>query len=462
MTWLMALVMAAAQPGEEALPGWWQGQLSAEAGGFRFALHLTRGDDGRLAGALDSVDQGVDGIPLADLSFADGQLGFRVTIGEGRFRGRLAADGQSLAGTLSSHGADLALTFKRAAGPLPRLRPQEPSGDLPYQALEVSVPVPAAPGVKLAGTLTVPPGPGRFPAAVLIAGSGPTNRDESVFTHRPFLVLADHLTRHGIAVLRYDKRGIAGSSGDYASATLFDLAADAEAAARWLRDQPQIAGDRVGLIGHSEGGLVAPLVAARVPEVAYLVLLAGPAVIGSEVLIHQNVLMHRLAGFSPAALARLESAQRAVLRAAAAGGSPAGRRERLRPLVRNLLAAEGAPDDPALVDKATAQVNTPWMQAFISYDPAPALRRVRCPTLALWGDLDMQVDPAQNLPALVAAFESGGLRDYTVTKVPRVNHLLQPATTGNVDEYARTSVTILPDILEQVRDWILRQTRPRA
>lgn len=453
--WLLLTTMGLALAADDIAAGWWQGQLAKELGGFRLAVHLSRADGGAWTGTLDSPDQGLAGVPLSEVSVVDGTLRCAIRGAQTSFEGKLAADGQTIVGTLTARGTPLPLTFARATGTFVVNRPQEPRPPFPYDIREAQVANADAAGVSLAGTLTVPAGAGPWPAVVLVSGSGPNNRDEEVFGHRPFAVLADHLSRNGVAVLRYDKRGIGGSKGDYAGATTADFASDAGACLRWLRQQPGIAGDRVGLLGHSEGGLVVPVVANRAPgEAAFVVLLGGPAVTGADILTRQTILLSRTQGVDDTALAAIEKAHRALVKRAAEGASA----EELRPLVKALMAAQGSPADDKTADAVAGGLLSPWMKGFLTYDPAPALRGLKVPVLALTGELDLQVEPGQNLPVMVAAFEAGGVRDYTVSKVGGVNHLLQPARTGGVDEYAKVEMTTEPRVLAQISAWILSRT----
>jgi hypothetical protein len=302
----------------------------------------------------------------------------------------------------------------------------------------------------LDGTLTIPEGTGPFPAVVLISGSGPQNRDEEIFGHKPFLVLADHLTRGGIAVLRYDDRGVGQSKGDFASATSEDFAADAWAVWQALSARPEIDAKRVGLLGHSEGGLIAPMLAAAHPEIAFIVLVGGPGVTGEQILLKQAELIATAMGAPPAAVAANAAVQRQVFAILKEETSQARIEERIGAI------PVGSKEASAALVKQSA---SPWMRFFVRYDPAAALRKVRCPVLAIGAERDLQVAPDQNLPAIEAALKAGGNADVTITRLPGLNHLLQPAKTGLPAEYAQIETTVAPAALDAITAWIRQRAR---
>ncbi|HEY6104320.1 MAG TPA: alpha/beta fold hydrolase [bacterium] len=332
----------------------------------------------------------------------------------------------------------------------------------PYREVDVGIAVPAGP--TLAGTLTLPATSDQVPAVVLISGSGPQDRDEAipgVPGYRPFAVIADHLGRRGVAVLRYDDRGTAKSTGNHATATSADLASDAEAAWRFLRARREIAWARVGLMGHSEGGLIAAMVAARNPQVAFVVSMAGPGVPGYDLLLKQNERVLRAMGLPPEVVERGVAEARANLELIRTE-----QWDRLRAVIletggRQLAALpeqERAKLPPLerLAEEQMMFLRT-WMRFFVKYDPGPDWARVHVPVLALFGVLDVQVDLWQNRAGMVAALGRGGTGDVTVAVFPRANHLFQEATTGSVTEYAKLPPAFVPGFLDTISGWI----RPR-
>lgn len=452
--WLIGLVLGAVMtssaPAQE-IAGDWDGALTIGAGmTLRLVLHLTQGPNG-LAATLDSVDQGALGIPASSAAVEKGKVRIEVAKIGGTFQGALGADARTLSGDWSQGGRSTPLTFtlrgRRAAGPTVR-RPQTPQKPYPYRDEDVAYP--SAPGVRLAGTLTLPPGRGPFPAAVLIAGSGPHGRDEEVFGHKLFLVLADHLTRNGIAVLRYDKRGLGGSSGDYQGATSADFAADAEAATAYLRRRPEIDPRRIGLIGHSEGGAIAPMVAARDPSVAFVVLMAGPGIRGDDLLLKQQALIGRAMGAPEDKLAEGRAVNRKLY--AAVEGAKDGAEAAAK--ARAVLTEAGAPAQA--VEAAVQQSSSNWFRFFLAYDPAPTLARVKCPALAINGSKDLQVPAVEDLAAIRAALK--GNPDVQTVELDGLNHLFQTAITGAPSEYAQIEETMSPRALDLITGWIKART----
>lgn len=447
---LMALILpAAAQP---ALDGDWDGVLDTKAGiALRLALHVESQGAGWSATVI-SLDQGNTQIPVAAVTRDGATVKLDVAKVHGSFTGTLSADGQTLAGTWTQ-GTPLPLSFVRrapgAAAPAPMNRPQEPKPPFPYHSMDVTFAGPG--GITLAGTLSTPQGAGPFPAAVLIAGSGPHDRDETILGHKPFLLLADTLTRRGIAVLRVDKRGVGKSTGDYANATSSDFAADTEASVAWLRAQANIDAKRIGLLGHSEGGLIAPMVAAKDARLAFIVLMAGPGLNGQEILRMQRRLIAQAMGATQAALDRQEAQGKIMFDLARTASDTADAKTR----VTTALIADGVPADKAAA--AAEQVSSPWFRFFLGYDPVPTLKQVHCPVLAIGGSLDLQVPPKEDLAAIKAALANNP--DATITELPGLNHLFQTARTGAPSEYQQIEETIAPAALAAIGDWVVQHAR---
>jgi uncharacterized protein len=344
-------------------------------------------------------------------------------------------------------------------------RPQDPRPPYPYKEEEVTYSG-KQPGVRLAGTLTLPHGRKKqFPAVLLVTGSGAQDRNETMLGHRPFLVLADYLTRRGIAVLRVDDRGIGGSYGSSGSDTSASFAGDVEAGIEFLVSRKDIDPERIGLIGHSEGGLIAPMVASKSADVAFIVLMAAPGVKGEELLKQQAALVAKARGASDEVIAlNLETQSRmfALLRQ---GKDYIAMERELREIwgeAKNKMTADDirAMGDPDVVARQQIRaVMSPWFRYFLAYDPREALEHTQCPVLAINGELDLQVPPRQNLPAIEAALKAGGNKDFTVTELPHLNHLFQTTLTGSPAEYASIEETLSPVVLRTMGDWIVAHTR---
>jgi pimeloyl-ACP methyl ester carboxylesterase len=346
----------------------------------------------------------------------------------------------------------------------PGAGPAIPEPPVPYRREDVKV---SSGEVTLAGTLTVPEGAGPFPAVALLSGSGAQDRDETVAGFRPFRDLADHLTRRGIAVLRLDDRGVGGSSGSFAAATMNDFAADAGAAVAFLRARPEIDRVRVGLLGHSEGGIVAPLAASMSRDVAFVVMLAAPTVRGDTLMLVQGELIGRVMGQPEAMRARNADVQRMMFHLALTGEGRAQTEQKVREVTRQAIGAPaegGSPEQEAMVEQNVraqmALADSPWFRTFVEYDPGPALARVTCPVLAVFGENDLQVPPALNLPPVEAAMRLPG-RDVTLRVIPRVNHLFQQAESGSPGLYSVLPKEFAPGVLDTIGNWIGAKTRPR-
>lgn len=437
------------EPVVQGLDGNWEG--SAQRGGatLRFVLRVNTGPRGTIA-SFDSPDQMAMALPVSGLRRDGNAVHFVLQAGNTSFSGALAGD--RLSGRWAD-GTEVVL-IRRAAGAAeiaPPRRPQMPRPPYPYRAEEVQVPNPRAAGVTLAGTLTLPQGQGPFPAAILITGSGAQDRDETLFGHKPFAVLADYLTRHGIAVLRYDDRGIAHSTGHFPGATSADFATDANAAFAFLAARPEIDRRAIGFIGHSEGGMVGPIAAMDNPHVAFLVLLAGPGTPTRELLDAQRAAIARSQGESQAAIDRTTPLQAEVMNVAAGNLDDAAARAALLASLNEARLRE-LDISVAQRDAMITTMLDPWFRWFLRYDPAPALRHFPGPLLALNGSVDRQVLPEANLAGIRAA--TAGHRDVTVTELPGLNHLFQTALNGGVGEYARIEETMAPVVLSTVADWI--------
>ncbi len=432
------------------IDGAWLGSLDLGAFKLRVVFHIANTEDGLIT-TMDSPDQGVKGQPTTSTARNGASLKIEIKAVGGEFEGKIAADLQSIDGTFTQLGAPHSLLLKRVKdqADLELKRPQNPVKPYPYHEEEVSYENKLQ-NVTLAATLTVPRGTGPFPAVVLITGSGPQDRDESLMGHKPFLVLADYLTRHGIAVLRADDRGTAKSTGDFKTATTADFATDTEAGIAYLKTRSEVDAHKIGLVGHSEGGVIAPMIAARNKDVAFIVMMAGTGVPGDQVLVAQGEAIHIAGGKNAAEAAKDSAKERALLTLVETEKDEA----LLKKELKEKLAGEIPEGEVGL---QIQQVTSPWFRYFLTYDPATALRRVTCPVLAIDGSLDTQVLPSQNLPAIRKALEEAGNKHFEADELPGLNHLFQTAKTGAPSEYAEIEETISPLALDKISRWIRKQ-----
>jgi hypothetical protein len=322
----------------------------------------------------------------------------------------------------------------------------------PYREEEVAYKNPAA-NIELAATVTIPEGKGPFPAVLLMAGSGPHDRDETHMGHKPFLVLADYLTRKSIVVLRADKRGVGKSGGDYSHAVMADFASDADAGVAYLKTRVEVDPHKIGLVGHSEGGVEAPMSAAHNPDVAFVVMLAGTGVPGDQLLPEQMRRLEEAAGKSKDEIDKDVAVQRDILAIVEKDKDDAA----LDKDLREKLAGK-VPD--AQMGMQIKAVSSPWFRGLLEYDPAPTLSQLTCPVLVLNGEKDVQVPPEQNLPPIRKALETGGNKNFEIDELPGLNHLFQTAKTGGIGEYSEIEETMSPVAMEKVASWILKQAAP--
>lgn len=430
-----------AQPSVE---GDWQGTLQAESAKLRLALHVTQAG-GVYSSTLDSLDQGAMGIRAAKTTVSGNALHVEFPAMHASYDAALSADGNSLSGKFVQ-GAALPLDLHRASQSTEVKRPQMPQPPFPYRSEDVTY---TSHGTTLSGTLTIPAGPGPFPAALLITGSGTHDRDETLFGHKPFLVVADSLTRRGIAVLRMDDRR------DKSRSTFDILADDALAGVAFLAARKDINAKKIGLIGHSEGACVGPLAATRSDRVAFVVMLAGIGVTGEEALLKQGELLVRSQGMGDAAVKSQRQVQQTLFDIVKEEKDSQAATQKLLAALRKL--APGAPEDGLKAEVAKA--NSQEIRSILGYDGGPVLRAVKVPVLALDGSRDLQVSAEQNLPAIAAALKAAGNRDFTTTELPGLNHLFQKCKTCLLSEYGELEETFSPDALKLMGDWIVEHTR---
>lgn len=339
-------------------------------------------------------------------------------------------------------------------------RPQEPKAPFPYDEEEVTYSNIAA-DVTLAGTLTLPRSGKPSPAVLLIAGSGPNDRNETVFGHKPFFVIADHLTKQGIAVLRVDKRGVGQSTGNYTISTSEDFAADVLAGVEYLKTRKEVDAEQIGLIGHSEGGLIAPMVAVKSNDVAFIVLMAGGGITGEATVYAQETLISRAMGVAEEQISQQLDLQKQVFSVMKNEPDLEKAEKLLRRIIAKQLAHLPKEEQQTSADLMEAQMkrcNSKWFRYFLTYDPTTSLKHLKIPVLVINGELDCQVPPKQNLPVIANILQEAGNRSYTIVELPKLNHFFQTCESGSILEYGKIEETIAPVVLDTLSDWILETT----
>jgi uncharacterized protein len=440
------------------ITGTWNGMLKVQGMELRLVFNITQSDS-TYETKMDSPDQKAFGIPASATNFKNSTLTIEIAKAGIRYQGNIEANG--IEGTFYQSGQFFPLNLTRSQIEKKALiRPQEPTKPYPYKSDEVKFPSEDG-SIQLAGTLTIPNGQKRFPVAILISGSGPQNRDEEFMTHKPFLVLADHLTKSGIAVLRYDDRGFGESTGNHGRATSADFANDVRAAITYLKTRNDIDKNHIGLIGHSEGGLIAPIVAADI-DVAFMVLLAGPGVPGNQILLKQIELISRSQGLDESIIQTQVRVSKSIFDLFYQYGEDPSFENRLKEYLTNVITnGNSLPEGMSKEDFISMQLSQfkrPWMRYFLTYDPATSLKKVKCPVLALNGSKDVQVS-AENLVAIEKALLQGGNKQVTAKEFPNMNHLFQTCQTGAMDEYATIEQTMDPTVLQEISGWVTKQTK---
>ena len=443
------------------ITGAWHGLLTFPGGKLHITINISKSATGYSA-TMDSPDQKVKDVPITTINFMSNTLTFAIPQGQLDYKGELLNG--KFVGTFTQKNYPMPFTLGREELKEAK-RPQEPIKPYPYYEEAVTFKNEKA-GITFEGTLTLPKKEGtNYPAVVLISGSGPQNRDEELLGHKPFLVLADYLTRNGIAVLRYDDRGTAGSGGDFETGTTQDFATDAEAAFNYMLTRKEINKKKIGLAGHSEGGVIAPIVATNNPNVAFIVLMAGTGIPGDELLLLQNFLINKADGMPEEELNKMSVILKNVYNVAMQENDPVVIKSKLTAVfneqMRPVFIANGIPADQVTenIEAQVAGLTSPWYRFFMRYNPAKVLEKVKCPVLAINGENDLQVPSKANLDAIKRATDKGGNKKVTIKSFPGLNHLFQTSATGSPSDYGDIEETIAPAVLAEISGWILKQVK---
>lgn len=460
---IVILILTTLTISGQDIAGTWYGKLEVRGIQLRIVFNITKSGDGYTS-TMDSPDQGANGIPVTATSFESSVLKLEIANAGIAYEGTLDKT-NTVTGTFKQGGLSLPLNLTREKLEAKKIiRPQEPIKPYPYYTEEVVFDN-RKDSIKLAGTITLPQKDGVFPAVILISGSGPQNRDEELLGHKPFLVLADHLTKNGIAVLRFDDRGTFESKGNFKTATSMDFATDVEAALDYLLTRKEILKKKIGLIGHSEGGIIAPMVAAKSKNVNFIVLLAGTGIPGDQLLLLQQELIGKASGASDADLQQSQKINKGAFDIVTKSTNTDKLAAELTDYLKKALVSDSTAKVPAgmteaeFINAQVKQITSPWMVFFLKYNPAIILEKVKCPVLALNGEKDLQVPPKVNLDAIKRALEKGGNKHVTARELPNLNHLFQECGTGSPDEYSKIEQTMSPVALDEIAKWILTQVK---
>jgi dienelactone hydrolase len=456
---LLPTLMLAQQ--DQRFKGSWMGKLSVNTLQLRLGVNLSVDNNGKIITLLDSPDQNAYGIKTDTTIISGDNITIKAKKLMAIYEGTIVQGDSLINGKWSQGGQTFDLNLKKMLAPVVLKRPQEPKPPFPYKSEDVTFLNEKA-NIELAGTLTTPEGKGPFPAVVLITGSGQQNRNEALMGHKPFLVIADYLTRNGIAVLRYDDRGTAKSKGVFATSTTYDFADDAEAGLTWLRKQPLIDPKHVGLAGHSEGGLIAPIVASRNKNVNFIILLAGPGINGEDIIMAQSEIISQKSGEKPEEIKKSLTLNKELFDIVKKEPDNEKAKEACKKLLvdafnndKTLSDAERQAQIKA-IDSKIDPVVSPWFRAFLVLEPKDYLTKTKCPVLALNGTKDVQVPYKVDLDAIDKYLKLAGNKNYTIMKIEGVNHLFQHADTGLPSEYGNIEETFAPEALKAMSDFILK------
>lgn len=432
--------------------GFWSGKLDISATKLEVIFEAWCDESGKPVAVMDVPMQGAKDIQCSVIKAESDSLIINVPLIRGSFSGAFIND-TTIQGEWKQSGMTFPLTLTKTRIVFEIKRPQTPQKPFPYNEEEV-VYENKKTGLKLAGTLTFPENGESFPAVILITGSGPQDRDETLFEHKPFLVIADFLTRNGLAVLRVDDRGVGGSEGKTSESTSEDFAGDVIAGVEFLKTRQEINPAKIGLIGHSEGGLIAPIAAGKF-DAAFVILLAGPGMVGEQILYEQGILINKAAGLTDEQAQQNQKMQEAIFNIIKTETDSAKRMDRLQRSMTNGQYFMLNDEQKATIDNQVKTVDNKWFKFFLQYDPYPALVKLKCPVLALNGEKDLQVPAKPNLTAIEKALTEGGNKNFKTMEIPGLNHLFQMCETGAIAEYAQIEESISPKVLEIILEWIL-------
>lgn len=461
ITSITILLLSSINIFSQQITGTWQGVLKAQGVELEIVFHIDERHSEYFS-LMDSPTQGAFDIPTTKTTFKNNNLEIVVANLAAFYQGKLTND--TIKGTFNQGGMPFPLTLVRTKKK-ELLRPQEPKAPYPYDVEEITF-TNSKDKIDLAGTLTLPKESGKHTAVILIAGSGPNDRDETIFAHKPFWVLADHLTRQGIAVLRYDKRGVGESEGEYFIATTKDFAEDVEAAISYLKTRQEIDTMNIGLIGHSEGGIIAPMVANKNSDVKFVVLMAGLGVTGTELVLAQHQHEFDKLSLTNDNKEKLNDNLIDLYANVQNWTEYAGNDEERQQLKKDLgalwenlaLKTQRETQKETFIKQTTAKIISPWFRYFLKIDPAEFIQNLSIPVFAINGENDKQVEYQRNLYQIENALKRANNKLYHIKSYPNLNHLFQESNTGEISEYGEIEQTISPIVLSDIENWILQQT----
>jgi pimeloyl-ACP methyl ester carboxylesterase len=443
-------------------PGLWQGTLKVSVD-LDLIFHINKNNQQQFSVLVDCPQQGLKGLSASNVTVHSDSIIIEMKQLNGSYQGRLLND-STISGKWSQ-GVSLPLNLRRIEKVTEVQKPQTPKPPFPYKSEDILY-FNASHKIQYGATITIPQGKGPFPAVLLITGSGQQNRDEEVMGHKPFAIIADYLTKKGFVVLRVDDRGMGQTTGDVALATSADFANDALVSLDYLKNRAEVIKEKIGLMGHSEGGMIAEMIGAKRKDLSFIVLLAAPGESITDLMVHQNEAVLTAAGLPKDYIQPYLGLYRKLASAAANAPSAEAAKIEASKLVEEwtavtpaniVQATTGIKDEETkqkFIDLFTRQTSVPWFKYFLSYNPAPDLQKISARVLALNGDRDVQVVSAFNLPAIEAALKKSSSPSWLVKQLPGLNHLFQHCTRCTVEEYGQLDESFAPEALEIIGNWL--------
>ncbi|PWT96467.1 MAG: alpha/beta hydrolase [Bacteroidetes bacterium] len=464
---LLTFLFAKISLAQTSVVGIWQGTINAGLQ-LRLVFHISADSTGKLITVMDSPDQNSKGFPTSGTSIKGDSLIIEVSSVNGRYAGKIK-NSSTINGEWSQ-GKLFPLDLKKVDHVEELIRPQTPKPPFPYKSDSVEYDG-ANTKLQYGATITIPNGRGPFPALVMITGSGQQGRDEDLLGHRPFAVIADYLTKNGYVVLRVDDRGKGKSTGDFENSTSQDFANDVEESLNYLNTRKEVNHKKIGLIGHSEGGMIAPMVAIKRKDVSFIVLLAGPGVKITQLMTEQNGAILESVGIVHSASEKFLSLYKSMIEIIPGADSKETAKEKVNQLVTTwqqqtpsaaVRATTGIYDDSSrnkYVNTIVDGLYNPWFRFFLGYDPAPAIQKLSCKVLALNGSKDVQVISKSNLAGIDSALKKSKSPSYKTQELPGLNHLFQHCKSCQLAEYGKLEETFSPEALDIIRDWLNKEVK---
>lgn len=460
-------VSAALCLGQKKFIGMWEGTLKAGVADVRMVFHISAGDKDTLKAVLEMVEQ-QSSVPAGEVELLGDTVKIKIKEAHAMYEGVLVND-TTLQGAWKQIGVSIPMHLKKVDKITYPVRPQTPVPPFSYKSEDIEY-FNGDNSIKYAGTITIPPGKGPFPAAILITGSGQQNRDETMAGHQPFAVIADHLTKQGFVILRVDDRGIGGTTGDVKNATTADFAKDVMVGLDYLKKRPEVNAKKLGMIGHSEGGMIAAMVGAERKDIDFIIFLAAPGIKITELMVEQNQAVLAKSGMPSKYVTAYASLYRKLIETIVTSNT-AQVRENLTAVVDkwrdttdktaviSTTRIFNSKTRDEFVNQFATLAENAWFSYFFRFDPVPYLEKLSGKILALNGSQDVQVVSASNLAGIKEALKKSKAKTVDVIELPGMNHLFQTCKDCSLVEYGRLDETFSPIALQKMSEWLKKNVQ---